>query len=77
MDNAPFGGRDRELLKALQSLGAGWHSRTAIAAKLGRKRLNPGDVVILDVLSASGKVEKQLGKGPRPNVAMWEYRLKG
>lgn len=76
MEHAPLGEKERQLVSALQALGPGWHSRAEIAAQLKKRRLNPAEVVIFDVLVSKGKVEKRSEPGKRANISQWVYKLK-
>lgn len=50
--------RDLDILAALVSLGQNWHSRSAIAERLGRVPLQAEDLISLDYLVGQGLVEK-------------------
>lgn len=66
----------RTLLEALKACGAGWHDRAAIAQKLGKKLLNPAEVVAMDLLAESGEIEKQFQPTKRPHIMRTVYRIK-
>ncbi len=63
------------LIEVLRSMGAGWHSRAAIATAMGKNRLNPLDIAALDELSAFVEIERRAVIGDRPSFAQYEYRL--
>lgn len=71
-------GKQRVMLKALRTLGADkWHDRNDLAKHFAKNRLNPVEVVALDLLEADGLVEKRMAQSRQPNVMRWEYRIKG
>jgi hypothetical protein len=61
--------RDK-LYAIMQTLGPGWHDRPEIAAKLGKKVLNPVDVAALDLLASEGKIQKQVNRCPLPDAVV-------
>lgn len=69
-----------KLYKALVTLGPGWHDRLSLARQIGKKTLNPVDIIALDTLTADGRIEKvsqQLpitGRGG--NFTRYVYRVK-
>ncbi len=68
--------RREALYQALVELGPGFHARKEIAAHLGKKRLNPGEVADLDTLSEAGRIDKQEFPTNRPLVHEWRYAIK-
>lgn len=65
------------LVEAMRGLGPGWHSRVEIAAYMGKNKLNPGELMVLDEMAVRGEIfERQLGPGPRESVFQWTYRIK-
>lgn len=67
--------RERRLILAL---GSEWSTRTQIAERLGKSRLNTGEVTSLDYLAANGRIEKDLQTHPDyPGSNRWVYRAKG
>jgi hypothetical protein len=70
--------RNAVLIEALRKLGAGaWHDRAAIAEALGKSRLNPADILALDVLASQGAIEKGMEPTELITVSKWMYRVKG
>lgn len=59
--------RQQKLLSALRGLGDGWHSRNEIAARLGKKKLNPSEVTIFEIMASTGVIEKS--QTPTPNLS--------
>jgi hypothetical protein len=77
MEGTPLDEKARRMLVALKALGPGWHSRTAIAAQIGKNRLNPVDMITLDMLAAAGKIDRaMLPKPDMPQVNQWVYQSK-
>lgn len=73
----PLTAKQAEMIDVLRSMGAGWHSRIAIATAMGKNRLNVAEVAALDELSARGELERRLAIGSRNNANQWQYRLRG
>jgi hypothetical protein len=65
-----------DVLDALKRCGAGWHGRAEIAAQLGRNKLNPTDVALLETLVELGQVEAERHEIDAPIPIRWEYRVK-
>ena len=65
----------REIVAALRALGSGWHSRADLAGQLGKKKLNPAEVAILDLLVAEGRIEASLKSTSLPHISSWLYRV--
>ncbi len=72
----PMGQHAQKILQALRDLGPDWHSRAVIAAHLNKRRLNPAEVAVLNMLVESGRVEaeRHIIDGPMPMI--WEYRIR-
>jgi hypothetical protein len=68
--------KEHEMMAAVKALGPGWHDRQDIADHMGKNRLNPAEVTVLDVLVMTGKLEKALQTGDQPHVNRWVYRIK-
>src|SRR5258708_26801748 len=69
--------KELEMLQALRQFGGTtWHDRQELAAALSKKRLNPVEIVALDLLVSAGKTEKELHVGNQPHVLRWVYRIK-
>ena len=66
----------KTLFEALQACSAGWHDRSAIAGKLGKKWLNPAEVVALDLLAEAGWIEMALQPTRRKHIMRTIYRIK-
>jgi hypothetical protein len=66
----------RELLDVLRALGPGWHERPAIAAKLGKAKLNAIEAATLDLLTSQGKIEQSKIPTRRPHILRSVYRIK-
>jgi hypothetical protein len=67
--------REKVLLEALESLGPGWHSRAELAANLNKKRLNGAEVMLLDVMTEQGRLERKLIPGGLPHLQQYVYRI--
>lgn len=69
-----------QLYEVLKSLGPGYHDRAEIAARIGKKMLNPLDIGALDLLVSDGRIEKvsqaAVPKGRGGNFTKWVYRVK-
>ena len=63
------------LFGALSALGTGWHSRKAIAARLGKSELNPFDKAALQLLVEQGRIEVQQTPTVKPTTSRLEYRV--
>jgi hypothetical protein len=69
--------RIRYLIDTLRGLGPGWHSRAELAAYLGKNRLNPAETATLDILAATGPLEREMRAVPeRPHLNEYVYRIK-
>lgn len=63
------------IVDALQTLGRDqWHSRKAIAAQLGKVRLNPYDKAALSLLVEAGRIEVRQTPTRKPTTSRLEYR---
>jgi hypothetical protein len=77
MEGTPLDDKARRMLVALQALGPGWHSRADIAVQIGKPRLNPVEIVALDMLAAAHKIDRaMLPKPDMPQVNQWVYAAK-
>jgi len=65
-----------EMLDVIRRCGPGWHSRSEIAAQLGKNRLNAAEATILETLVESGQVEAEQHEIETNIPLRWEYRLK-
>ncbi len=65
----------RKILKAIQSLGAGWHDRASIAKQLGKNFLNPAEVVMLEMLVETGKLERAMQPTKRRHIMKSTYKI--
>lgn len=69
--------KTQRVLDALHALGAGWHSRMEIAKQIGKTRLNPVEIVALDMLATNGQIERSMQVKPNmPQINQVVYRLK-
>lgn len=68
--------RESKLMDAIRDLGPGWHDRNELADKLGKARLNPADIVTLDMMVERGLLDKGLAQTEMLNVSRWQYRAK-
>lgn len=72
MKLTPHGAR---LLAIIQGAGD-WLDRPALAAAMGKKRLNPWDVLVLDKLAGAGLIEAETRRQRSlPKPSHW-YRAK-
>jgi hypothetical protein len=62
------------LLAALRSSNGQWVKRSQIAKQLGRNKLQPGDVVMLEVLVERGLAESRRVDTYAPSKYRVEYR---
>ncbi len=77
MEGTPLDAKARRALQALKALGTGWHSRNTIAAKIGKSRLNPVEIIALDMLVSAGVIERSMRLIPNmPQINHWVYRAK-
>lgn len=67
--------REKEMLRAMKALGAGWHDRTELAIKLKKNRLAPEQVIMLDLLVEKGVLEKSMQPTHRPHIYRWLYKI--
>ncbi len=66
----------RKLVEAIRACGTGWHERSAIADKLGKRTLNPAEVLMLDVMAEAGEIEKAYQPTKQPHIMRSVYRVK-
>jgi hypothetical protein len=64
-----------KILEILRQTPREWVSRSAIAEKLGRKRLNPYDLAALTVLAEKGQIKEKREKMPGYIGFQWVYRI--
>ncbi len=64
------------LMEVLKSRRGVWLSRSDIAEQLNKKRLNPGETALLDMLAALGEIEVQRVNDATPMGYHWEYKAK-
>jgi hypothetical protein len=68
---------EEAMYETLVSLGDGWHDRTELAHKLGKKKLSTAQAIALEISVRSGKIEKQNQvAGPYGNVNKHVYKVK-
>lgn len=65
-----------KLLTVLKARRGVWLSRSDIADVMQKKRLNPGETALLDMLAALGQIEVQRINDATPMGYHWEYRSK-
>lgn len=65
-----------KLLNILKARRGVWLSRSDIADVLQKKRLNPGETALLDILASLGEIEVQRVNDATPMGYHWEYRAK-
>ena len=75
--NKPLSVQAEKLFEALKALGAGWHSRAELARQVGKTRLNPFDIALLEVLRESGLIEAEQHPASGPITYKWMYRIRG
>lgn len=68
--------RENVILNALRQCGPGWHDRADLADALGKNKLNPAEITLLDVMADVGKIEKRFAPGKAEHINRWTYRLK-
>lgn len=66
----------QRMIEAIRACGAGWHDRYEIAAQFRKHYLNGAEILTLDILAESGKIDKQLQPTNRPHIMKTVYRLK-
>ena len=71
-----FDAKQKVLIDAIAALGGGWHTRQAIAEHLGKKRLNPGEVAVLDLLVDLDRLDRRQEPSTLPHIMQWAYSLK-
>jgi hypothetical protein len=76
MDYSPLDEREKQLMDALRSLGAGWHTRAELAAQLGKARLNASEITLLEVAARQGQIEIMTRPAKRPNISEYLYKVK-
>jgi len=64
----------KQVLAAVRDGRGEWLNRKQIAQNLGRVRINPSDVAILDMLAAAGLIESRKAKTPAPSGIRMEHR---
>lgn len=65
-----------KLLAALKDAGGVWLTRKAIAEAVGKKRLTPYDVALLELLVNQGDAEAEKRPHEGPITYEWVYRAK-
>jgi hypothetical protein len=63
-----------KLLEALRSAGGQWMNRRAIANAIGKRRLTPYDLALLELLVNEGIIEAEKHPSKAPIPFEWEYR---
>ena len=64
----------QRLLDIIRAGGGDWVPRRDIAAALGKRRLNGGDLAYLEVLAANHLIEAIQRRDDTPIGYRWEYR---
>jgi hypothetical protein len=67
--NHPLTDKQRDVLQAVKEGGPGWHSRTNLGADLSKNKLNPAVIIVLDMLAATEKIEKELRQGTHQHIS--------
>jgi len=65
-------------LKMEAALGRGrnqWHTRLEIARAIGKKRLTPYDIDLLDLLAEMGRIRVRQTEGYSREGYRWEYGI--
>lgn len=70
----PITERALVLLAALQAANGAWVSRAELARATGKRRLSPHDVLLLERLAESGKVEIRQRENHTPVGIAYDYR---
>ncbi len=63
-----------KLLEILRTTGAEWKNRKDIARAIGKRRLTPYDIALLELLQEKGMVEIQSRNNGTPIGYEWVYR---
>lgn len=63
-----------KLLQILKAHRGVWLTRSDVAGALNKRRLNPGETALLDMLAALGEIEVQRVNDQTPMGYHWEYR---
>lgn len=66
---------EKQLLEALRPASGEWLSRSEIAGRLGKRRLNPTDIAILSMLAQVKKIEEREVPTNAPSGRRFEYRI--
>lgn len=61
------------MLEVLSAMGADWYSRTEIATYLGKNKLAPFDIAVLELLAEQGIIKRRLVPSNKENVSRVEY----
>jgi hypothetical protein len=72
----PLKDQSERVFQALKQCGPGWHSRDEIAKVLGKRRLNPAEVVLLNLLVENDRIEATRIEIEGPAALQWVYRVK-
>ncbi len=65
-----------KLLELLRARRGDWLSRSQIADVLNKRRLNPAETALLEMLAVQGLIEVQRATDETPIGYHWEYRAK-
>lgn len=66
----------QKLLEILQKTGAEWMNRKDIAKAIGKRRLTPYDIALLELLQDKGLVEIQSRPNGTPIGYEWVYHAR-
>jgi len=78
MDSETLSQKAHSLLQVIKASGSNWLSRRAIAERMGKRYLNPVDILVLNVLAEHQEIEiqKRQRRGGGPvRYSVW-YRAK-
>lgn len=76
VDKTPLSSEAEKLLEAIRGSKAEWLTRAMIAQHLGKRRLNPMEIALLEMLNGLGMIEIAIRDDPRPVGYRYEYRVK-
>lgn len=68
--------RQAAMLEVLGVMGNEFHTRAQIAAHIGKSRLDPWDVAVLETLALQGQIEQTTLQGARKHIMQSAFRLK-
>lgn len=66
---------EKQLLEALEPSPEQWLTRTQIALRLGKRRLNHADIAVLSMLAQMKRIEEREVATNAPSGRRFEYRI--